>query len=270
MLFNAWLLGWSEDHFSAVFVGISLLFGLGYTLMCLMVREGHYPPPPALAPGERVSFWHAVRAFFRECFALRYYRALFVAMLLASVVFMPFNTFSLPYAKSLNMPVERYGGLIAFSYGISLLLAYPLGWIVDRLHPLRMGIATMAIYAIATAYGAVAATEAGPFAVALVAHTVLSGAYFTSTAGLGAMLFPRSSFAQFSSAAGIVGSLGTILLGFIVGPLLDLTDGAYRLTFVLGLLLCAMALAMLLVVYQQFMVLGGPKRYVAPVVPIGA
>jgi hypothetical protein len=264
ILFNAWLLGWSEQHFAAVFVGVSLLFGVGYTLMCLAVREGDYPPPPQQATGERSSFWHAVGTFFRETFTLPYYRWLFVAMLLAGLVFMPFNAFSLPYAKSLQMPVDRYGDLIAMSFTISLFIAYPLGWLVDKLHPLRMGIAAMTLYAVATAYGALAAHNADSFAIALVAHTVLSGAYFTSTAGLGAMLFPKAKFAQFASAAGVVGSLGSILLGLVLGPVLDLTGQAYRLTFVMGLLLCVTSIVLLLVVYAKFKLLGGTTDYVAP------
>jgi MFS family permease len=265
ILFNAWLLGWSETHFSTVFVGISLLFGIGFTLMCFAVREGDYPPPPAVeASGGRASFFAAVGTFFRECFTLRYYQIVFTAMLLASLVFMPFNTFSLPYAKTLNVSTDRYGDLIAMSFMVSFVLAYPLGWLVDRFHPLRVGITTMAIYAVATTYGMLAVRDEATFAIALVAHTVLSGAYFTATAGLGAFLFPKSRFAQFASAASMASSAGSILVGLMIGPLLDFTGKAYWLTFAAGLVLCLASLATLVLTYRLFLRHGGPRGYVAP------
>ncbi len=277
IVFNTWLLGWSETHFSAVFVGISVLFGVGFTVMCLAVREGDYPPPPPPAvaqpgasTGASAGFWRACVTFFRECFSLRYYQLVFTAMLLASLVFMPFNTFSIPYAKTLEMETDRYGALVAGSYMVSLVLAYPLGWLVDRFHPLRVGIATMAIYAVATTYGIVAVRDPGTFAVALVAHTILSGAYFTATAGLGAFLFPKSRFAQFASAAAMASSAGSIVVGLLLGPMLDLTGKAYWLTFVAGLLLCSTSLVMLIVVYRMFMRYGGAEHYVAPEVPEAA
>jgi MFS family permease len=139
-----------------------------------------------------------------------------------------------------------------------------LGWLVDRFHPLRIGIVTMAIYACSTTYGWFFVTDTATFGVALVAHTILSGAYFTATAGLGAFLFPRSKFGQFASAANIVASSGSILLGLLIGPVLDASGKDYRLTFLFGLVLCLGALIPLTVVYRKFMRLGGPAGYVAP------
>lgn len=263
MIFNYWLLSWSETHFTLTFLGISLFFGVGYTLMCLLVKEGEYPPPQPVDPARR-GFLPAAGTYLRECFSDSYYRWVFVAMLIATLVFMPFNTFSVPYAKSIQVPMEIYGRLIAGSYLVSLVLAYPLGWLVDRFHPLRIGIVTMAIYACSTTYGWFFVTDTATFGAALVAHTILSGAYFTATAGLGAFLFPRSKFGQFASAANIVVSSGSIVLGLVIGPVLDASGKDYRLTFLFGLFLCLGALVPLAVVYRKFMRLGGPANYVAP------
>ncbi len=263
MIFNYWLLGWSETHFTIIFLCISLLFGVGYTFMCLVVKEGEYPPPPPVDP-ERTGFFNAAGRYLKECFCNSYYRWVFFAMLIAGLVFMPYNTFSLPFAKSINVPVDHYGRLIAGSFVVSLVLAYPLGWLVDRYHALRVGIVTMAIYLVSTIYGWFFVKDPATFGVALVAHTILSGAYFTATAGLGAFLFPKSKFGQFASAAGIVGSLGVIVAGLIIGPVLDATGKNYQLTFLFGFLLCVTALILLTIVYRRFMKLGGPKHYVAP------
>lgn len=262
MVFNYWLLGWSENHFTYVFVGVSLLFGVGFTVMCLSVKEGEYPAPPAHS--HRLTFFEAARTYFRECFSHGYYRLVFVAMLVAGITFMPFNTFSLPYAKSLQMEMDNYGALITLSYAVSLVAAYPLGWLVDRFHALRVGIVTMVLYAASTLYGSVFVVDSDTFKYALVAHTILSGAYYTATAGLGAFLFPRSRFGQFASAASIVGATGTIAAGLVIGPLIDLTGSNYRVTFIAGLVLCICSSTALTLVYFRFKQFGGPKHYVAP------
>lgn len=267
IIFNKWLLGWAENHFFEIFVSIAVLFGVGFSVMCLMVKEGQYPPPadPRETNDYRaLGFIGSTRIYFRECFSLGYYRLVFITLLLAGLTFAPFNRFSIPYAKSLGMETSEYGSLIAYSFIVSLVIAYPLGSLVDRFHALRVGLVALALYAVAVAYGSFFVHDQRSFAIALVAHTILSGTYFTATASMGQALFPRLKFGQFASAAGIVGNLGSIGFGMIIGPLLDKTGNDYRLTFVLGLILCLISLALLYTVYRWFMALGGPKGYVAP------
>lgn len=265
MIFNSYLLAKLETHFFEIFMGISLVFGLGFAFMCIMVREGEYPPPADNPDDIRArGFLPAAKLYLRECFKTPYYRWVFMLMLLAGLTFLPFNTFSIPYAQSLGMPMQKYGDYIAMSYLTSFILAYPLGWLVDKFHALRVGIATMAIYLLATTYGAFFVTDPRTFAIALVVHVVLSGLYFTATASLGQMLFPKLKFGQFASAAGIVASAGSILLGLVLGPVLDLSGNAYRLTFVAGLALCVSTLASQWIVHRHFMRLGGPAGYVPP------
>lgn len=266
MIFNYWLMKWAETHFFEIFVAIGLLFGVGFTIMCLKVREGEYPPVQYGPAGDHRSagFVGACKIYFRECFSRPYYLWIFFAMLFAALTFAPFNLFSLPYAKALNMDMGDYGKLIAASYFISLCLAYPLGWLVDKFHSLRVGLVALGLYALSVLYGSVFVHDGKTFGVALVAHTVLSGTYFTATASLGQALFPRMKFGQFASAAGVVNSFGNMILGLIIGPMLDWSGSNYRLTFVAGLILCVTTIGLLCVVYARFMNMGGPKGYVAP------
>jgi MFS family permease len=265
MIFNYALLGWAKTHFFEIFLGIGVVFGVGFSLMCLKVKEGSYPPPDDGATDHRAKgFGHAVNIYFRECFSSRHYLWIFVAMLLATLTFAPFNNFSILYAETVKMDTTWYGHLIAYSYLISLALAYPLGWLVDKFHALRVSIVALCIYAVSTAYGVFFVRDADTLAVALVAHTVLSGTYFTASASLGQALFPKLKFAQFASAAGVASSIGSIVLAAVLGPVLDLSGSNYRLTWLFGLILCGSAIMSLLVVYRKFMNLGGPGGYVAP------
>ena len=113
-------------------------------------------------------------------------------------------------------------------------------------------------------YGAVFAHDALTFGFALVAHTVLSGTYFTTSASLGQALLPRLKFGQYSSAGGLILSVATIIASLLVGQMLDRSGHIYRLTFVAGSSFGIAALVAMWIVHRYFMALGGPKNYVAP------
>ncbi|NNM89186.1 MAG: hypothetical protein HKL95_11805 [Phycisphaerae bacterium] len=70
---------------------------------------------------------------------------------------------------------------------------------MDRFHPLPLGIIVLTLYAAITLWGGFYATSAPLlFAIALIAHGVVSGTYFTVSASLGQRLFPYATYAQFN------------------------------------------------------------------------
>lgn len=267
IIFNNWIIGKVDTHYTAILLVIAVFYGCGFMWVCYKVREGEYPPPPPEepgAPGPLGGFVAGARVYLRECFSHSYYVWVFATLMVAGVCFMPVNTFAIPYATSLGMSMDAYGKCLALTFAISLVLAYPLGWLADRFHPLRMAIACLVGYMAVTACGAVLARDPHTFAVALVLHGVLSGCYYTSAASLGLRLFPRSKYAQFASAAGIMGSVCGMVLGPAVGTVIDLTGNLYYHTFTAGCLLSFIALSSAWHVHGKFLRLGGPKGYVAP------
>ncbi len=260
IIFNFFLMGKAESHYMEIFLGLGLFYGVGFSLMCLKVKEGDYPPPPERAPNP----WAGMKTYLRECYAQPYYLWVFGAMALANLAFGPVNSFSVFYARSIGVSMDSYGKYLAITYGISLVLSYGLGSLADRLHPLRMGIIAMIGYALVSIWGGLFATTQNSFAVGFILHGVLSGVYFTGAASLGQRLFPKAQFAQFASAAGIMGSICYMFLPPLVGMFLDLSGHNYRLTFLMGFGLSVLALGALLVVYRKFQNLGGDKNYVAP------
>jgi len=272
MIFNYWLMGKVPGHFTLIMVIVGLYYGVAFTWVCLKVREGGYPPPSVPArdsgPGEGggflASFCGSFATYFRECFSNSYYISIFVMMMAAGLSFGPVNTFAIPYAASLGISMDTYGKFLALTFCISLVLAYPLGWLADLVHPLRLAIGVLVLYVIVTGWGVFFARSAGAFLFAWVAHGVISGCYFTSAASLGQRLYPSSRFAQFASAATIVGALVGMAFTPAVGLLIDQTGRAYRYTFVIGCLTAVLALVCAALVYVRFMKLGGPKNYTAP------
>jgi MFS family permease len=200
----------------------------------------------------------------KECFAQPYYRWVIASIVVSALVFLPVNLYSLPYAKNLHISMAQYGRYVALSYKVSLCLSYFLGYFADRLHPLRVGIASMAIYAAVMLWGGVYAIDPSMYAVVFVAHTVLSGAFFTCTASLGQRLFPKLRYAQYASAAGMVLAIANIVISPIIGRFLDATHHTYRYTYDIG---CGLAIIAVLITYGvwlKFKDLGGTSSYVPP------
>lgn len=264
IIFNYWILGHAETRYVAIFCGVGLLYGAGLLLMCVKVREGDYPPPPPPDPVRGRGFTGAARTYLRESFTNPYYWFVFGAFTVANLCFVPINLYSVYFAKSLDMTMQQYGEYIAFTYVISLALAYPLGALVDRFHPLQIGLVVLVGYIGVTLWGGIFANDPSSFGIALVAHGVVSGTYFTTTASLGQRLYPRSRFAQFASAGGILGALAGAAVPPLIGLYLDLSGHHYRHTFLMSFALTVVALGLMLMVYRRFQVLGGVAGYRAP------
>jgi MFS family permease len=156
------------------------------------------------------------------------------------------------------------GELLVITYCFSLALSYPLGWMADRFHPLRIGLTALGLYAITMIWGGFVATEAKAFSIVFVAHGVLTGTYFTATASLGQRLFPRTKFAQFASAAGILAAMGLMVVPPALGWFLDSIGQVYRYTFLIGGVLAVVAAAAFVIVLFKFRQLGGDGAYRPP------
>jgi hypothetical protein len=267
MIFNFWIMGKVPDHFTLILTIIGIFYGVAFMWVCYMVKEGEYPPPPPPDPVHKNAmqgFLGGAKVYFRECFTHPYYLSVFVLMMAATLSFLPINTFALPYAKSLAVSMDTFGKFLALTYVISLVLAFPIGWLVDRLHPLRVVLGSVVGYLLVSIAGTLFATTQTTFLVTWVLHGVLSGCYFTSAASLGQRLFPRQRFAQFASAALVFAAPLHMTLAPIVGTVIDVTGNSYRYAFTAGAVLAAIALVSGVSVYARFMKLGGPTGYVAP------
>ncbi len=265
IIFNFWMLGKAETHFVEIFIGIGLLYGVGFTVMCLKVKEGTYPPPPdEPLPGSAGGFFSAAKVYFRDCFGHSYYLWFFGVMSLCAIAGSPVNLFSVFYARSVNMSMGDYGTCLALTYLISLVLAYPLGALADRFHPLRVSLVAMGLYVLTSLWGGLYADNARNFGIIFVVHGVLMGTYFTASASLAQKLLPRQRFAELNSACGILISVTSIVVPPSIGLLLDQSGHVYRYTFYAGAGISVVALACGGVLYRKFMALGGPSSYRPP------
>jgi len=257
------VMGQAEAHFSWIFLGIGAIYGVGFLLMCLNVKEGEYPPLPAVPARERGHFF-AIRTYFKAGLGNSYYLWFFAATILGGLCSFPFNLYSLFYAKSIGMSMDTYGKCIALTYTCSLFLSYPLGILADRFHPLRVSMAAMAVYALVMIGGGLLVRDASTFGVALIVHGVISGCMFTAWASLAQRLLPREKFAEIGSVGGVLGAITGMVMAPLFGVFLDHVHHNYRYTFFACGVLTLAALWAYWLLHRRFMALGGPKSYVAP------
>ena len=267
IIFNYSIFGQADTAYVWIFLGMGTLFGVGFTLMCLKVKEGEYPPVLLMDKGRDIrGFIHATKTYFQECFSVSYYRWLFAYSAVAAQLTAPIAPFILYFSKSpgINLTTDSFGKYQALTYVISLCLAYPLGAIADRFHPIRATMGALILYAMGTLWGALYARDQATFTIAFVLNGVLAGVYFTVSASMGQRLLPRAEFAQFSSAGGIIVGIGGMVFTPLVGLCLDLVHHNYRYTFLISTVLSVVALIGLMIVHWEFMKLGGPGNYKAP------
>ncbi len=265
IIFNYWMFGKAETGYVWIFLGMGALYGIGFTIMCLKVKEGEYPPHLPMDTGRNIrGVFQIVKTYFQECFGNTYYWWYYGALTVAGLAAGPVNLYSIFFATSVHMTTATYGKCLALTYVISLVLAYPLGWLADKLHPLRVGMGALALYALVTLWGGLYARDSATFAIALVAHGVVAGTWATATLSIGQRLLPKAEFAQFASAGGMIGNLSWMMLAPVAGTFLDHVHHDYRYTFFMGFGLALAGLIGCFILHGKFMALGGSEHYVAP------
>ncbi|MBO5959515.1 MAG: MFS transporter [Lentisphaeria bacterium] len=271
MLFNWYLMKPVETHYEIIFLGVGLLYGIGLLCMCLKVKEGQYPPPPELPKNVDGSELSSVQrivkpfvAYFRQSFSVPYYRWVIAALVFGGLSAVPYNMFSIRYAQSVGMDMGDYGKICAITYLISFCVSYPLGWLADRFHPLRMSILALCVYLLTMIFGGCFTNNHFTFGLFLLLHNIFSGCYFTLSASLVAKLFPRSLFAQFNSANAMILALANTCLAMVFGAIIDALGGNYICVFWFGALMTLISVLTMLWVFRDFLRLGGDAAYTAP------
>jgi len=156
---------------------------------------------------------------------------LFAAVALAAIAVLPLNINSYNARAQFGVDAASFGRAIALTYGISIVLAWPLGWLADRFHPLRVGGAVLALYALAMLGAWAGVAGRSSFLVALVLHGVLAGAFLTGTAALLPAMLPQARFSQLAALSAAVTALLAVVSTVAMGAALDGAGHDYRLLF---------------------------------------
>jgi hypothetical protein len=265
IVFNYYFLGYAEAHFAAIFLWVGVVFGLTFTVMCLKVKEGEYPPPPLALTGTAPRrLTAAIKSYVSDCFSQAYYRWIFLAVGLGYVAMTPLSLYTIYYAKALRMDMATLGKFTAVQFILSLVQSYPVGWLMDKFHPVRVTLVAFILMAVAAAGAWALVEDDGSFGVAVVVCGTVSGLWITATTGLGPVLFPKLKFATFDSAMRVVYSVGVMLVGPACGWFLDRVNHDYGYVYFWVLVPATVGIFATYKVYRGFLALGGEDDYHAP------
>lgn len=257
MVFQFFFLKKAEVHYVAIFVTVAAIYGIGFTATCLKVKEGQYPPPEANAPNP----WRATIDYARNCFRHSRYRWLFASIALANMSFVPINLFLIYFAKAVHLDLGILGKCFALQLFLSLILAYPLGWLSDRIHPLRLTIISLIMFIGAALLSYLLVR--GPLGVAVAAVTVgtFAGWWLTANGPLCMTLFPKVQFAQFLAAMNVCSNIGMLIVGSTCGLFLDHVHSDYHYIYLWSFVLAGISLLATFVVYHKFSVNGRLPKF---------
>ena len=277
MIYNWLVYKHALSHFREIFVGAGLLYLFGFGAMCLMVKEGSYPPPPQNDDG-KTGVVSSIKTYFRDCLSLPHYWYLFLVGMAGSMAGAAnmFNVFF--QTKSMGLSLEMIGWL-GIAGAIGCLIYVPIaGWLADRYHPIRVVL-----------WGMVAAQAAIPVSFVWLFWQPSPMVYFYWAIGQGILLtwpigmlismmdppllmriFPRGLYGQFCSARAMLGSVVGIFASALAGAYLDFLTKvfsertAYCLIPAWTFVFSGVSLFFMFKLFHSWKRYGGDENYVAP------
>jgi MFS family permease len=261
-VFLRYIFGWAEGHMKEAFIGVAVLYGVSFTLMCFWVKEGEYPPPPKNLDG-RPGLVSSVKTYFRECYTHPLYLVLFLGYTFYNVANAA-RMFQVFFAKDIGMSVDAFGKVLGWGMLLQAVLLYPIGILVDRFHPVRviiLGQILMIPFWIAFCYFV---HGSAAFSWLYLAWIPFQAMYLAANYPLIMALLPKERFGQFCSAQALVNAAGMICGTALVGKFMDLMGSDYRYLYMWMFTFHALSVFCMLAVYRFWIKLGGPKHYLPP------
>lgn len=140
MIWGAFIYGRIETHTPIIYVGAALIYFFGFGLMCLMVKEGEYPPPEDVPQSESwlKRTWESIRTYAFECFSHPMFVLFYCSQALFAVGTASTMYKNLFYIRHLGITPADLGKVMAVMAPVMLAIQFPMGWLVDKFHPIRM------------------------------------------------------------------------------------------------------------------------------------
>ena len=224
-LVTFWLIGLAETHSRSIFVVFAILNFVGFSLICLKVKEGNYPPDADhIAAQQRAAVWtrfgRAIRTFLKDAYTDPLIFWTFCARGFATaatgissfIVFFP--------QRELGIPLDQAGMILSAPIFIWIIAAYPIGRLMDRVGAAPiLGFALM-LSTVNYAVSFFAVSGPVTFAVSSIIGGVGYWAMMLSQLQLAQEVFPVARYGQLSSANLLQTS---VLLAFLITPLVGLS-----------------------------------------------
>ncbi len=283
-LFNFCVFKYAAPWYTEIFVAAGVLYAIGMGLMCVMVKEGEYPPIEGEEEdeGDKKVWYKILWVFCKESccsrfYILRYALTTLIAISGAAYVFIYYYNKEMGLDNDLIGRMDGAAGIITFA--VTILVTLFAGILIDRWHPMR-------IYIYGTLFGVCNSAFAwkwlfgvlpGPAYMWTGVLTAAGAAVFAVVCAIAGLpmemlTFPKSRFGSFCSAQALIRALIFTFFSLIVGALFDLLRVCfpvsqtfnYRFVPVWQLFWIIPAAVLAYITYREWGRLGGYKHYRAP------
>ena len=275
-LYNWFVFKYAGTHMREIFTGAALIYLIGFGMLCLLVKEGEYPPLEGETAKDNKG-WGGFKTFFRESFSSRFYWYRFLATCAGTIGggIAMFNVF---FNQQMGLTLEQIGRSTAISQVVMMCAIFFLATFVDRWHPLRLTTYT-GVFGMFGALGAgvwlfVTLPSNYYFWISLVeslSGTVLAVLWITARLPTEMRIFPQSRFGQFCSAQALLGNCCGAAASLLAGCFIDLmkwfchgSDFAYRCNFIWGGVFGVISTLFTIKLYREWHRLGGDRHFHPP------
>ena len=277
--FNFFIFRHAIEHFRAILIGISIFYAFAMAAMCLLVREPQLPPPSSDEKRQSKGL-RGILTFARESFCHPFYwhAAISNAALAIGGTISVFTVFRYQeMGFSLKEIGDFHGWTELIATAFVFLIALVGTPLIDRWHPVRVSVFTL-LFAILTPLLECQWIFFTPPTRVIFWGSLLISASFLHIRlrGVASMptlsrIYPKSRFGQFCSASAMFRSLTVLVGALLCGACFDLLkkgcglgDYAYRFIYVWQFAFYIIANIFYLLMYRQFLRLGGYTGYKAP------
>lgn len=276
-LYNWFAFQYAATHMHEIFLIATILYLVGCGAMCLMVKEGKYPPVEETGV-KKLGGIYNIKTYFAESFSHPFYWFTFVS---AGVLAMAgaswgFTTF---FYLEMNMSFVQIGHYNAITGVVSVIAVLFAASFVDKWHPLRV----YAYLCIFTILGTgmnwiwMFISLPGAYFYWLSLGSSLLYVFMNALVGASSLpmlmrLYPHSRYGQFCSAQGIIRSFCAIVAGLAFGAYLDFIrtfafasgNFCYRLNFTWSTTCCLINVIVCVWGYRVWNKMGGDKGFNPP------
>ncbi len=275
-IYSYFIFGLGEVYMKELFLGAALLYFLGFSVLCLTVREGKYNPVETLAV-PTADRWAGIRAFFKESFTNSFYLSIFLFVGLKSMGD-GMNTFGVFFNREMGLSLEQIGRMAAIGQVSAVVAIYVSAIFIDRWNPLRVAVYVSIfgiIHSLMPWTWIFVTLPSNVFFWMLLSWIIISQ-FQAGLAGASGMplymrMFPQSRFGQFCSAQSLLGTVLTLLASIGAGLFIDgisslcgYPEFGYRFIFLWTTVFSIASTACLIVAYRKWYRLGGDAHFNPP------
>ncbi len=275
-LYNFFIFKYANTHMHEIFLGATILYFVGIGMMCLMVKEGRYPPIEGETDKSNKGLG-GIKTFLKESFTHKFYWMRFLSTAFSATAG-AIGSFTIFFYQDMGLDLDHVGKINATS-SIAIIAATSFVTIfVDRWHPLRICVYSSVFGVIGLAVNLVwiFVTLPGSYFFWLNIGNVLISSFWVALSGVAAFpaemrIFPQSRFGQFCSAQALIRSAFAGVAGMGAGLFIDLfkwifngSDFAYRFIYLWLTIFAGISTFFLVLVYIQWNRMGGDKHFHPP------